>query len=360
MSENCRHCGKEIDRGMIVCADCRSLAGEKKKTGRIWAFSILFSAVLLFLTGLMVWHGGFGGWSLPFADLWGKPVAVINGESIPRKEFKARMMSVKSAIERQHGKNIFTGERGEALLGALAQEVLDGMLEERLVAQEARKLKVEIRQAQVEGEVQKISKEMYGNREKFQAGLREDGISPDELKTQVYNLLLYKALREAKTPRGADPEVSFNAWLIQAKQRAELVVYETGNRGSGASFSGGSCCAPSGPSGEPNASSGKGGSLDPRTENEAKRAASGGSCCAPGGPSGGPGASSGRDGPMDSQTESEAKKAALEAFQKGHPADQGVSARVTDYGCHIQVDIQKEGKVVKSYSYQGGKAFEIS
>jgi hypothetical protein len=63
---------------------------------------------------------------------------------------------------------------------------------------------------------------------------------------------------------------------------------------------------------------------------------------------------------MDSQTESEAKKAALEAFQKGHPADQGVSARVTDYGCHIQVDIQKEGKVVKSYSYQGGKAFEIS
>ena len=323
MSENCRHCGKEIGREGIFCAECRSLAGEKKKTGRIWVFSILFSAVLLFLTGLMVWHGGFGSWSLPLADLWGKPAAVINGEAIPRKEFKARMMSVKSAIQRQHGKNIFTGERGEALLGALAEEVLDGMMEERLVAQEARRLKVEIRQDRVEGEVQRISKEMYGDREKFHAGLREDGISPDELKTHIHNLLLYKALREAKTPMGADPEVSFNAWLIQAKQKAELVVYETGNRGSAASFSGGSCCAPSGPSAGSSAPSGRGGALD-------------------------------------SQTENEAKKAALEAFQKGNPAEQGMSARVTDYGCHIQVDIQKEGKIVKSYSYQGGKAFEIS
>ncbi len=321
--QNCRHCGKDTEKGDVFCPECRSLAGGKKKTGRIWFFSILFSAVLLFLTGLMVWHGGLGNWSLPLADLWGKPAAVINGESIPRKEFKARMMSVKSAIERQYGKNTFTGERGEVLLGSLAQQVLDGMLEERLVAQEARNLKVEIRQDQVEEEVQRISKEMYGDWEKFQARLHEDGISPDELIKHIHNLLLYDALREAKTPAGADPEVSFNAWLIQAKQKAELVIYETGNRGSAASFSGGSCCAPSGASGGSIAPSGKGGSLD-------------------------------------SQTENEAKKAALEAFQKGNPADQGVSALVTNYGCHIQVDIQKEGKVVKSYSYQGGKAFETS
>ena len=242
----------------VSAPECRSLAGEKKKTRRIWVFSILFSAVLLFLTGLMVWHGGFGNWGFPLAALWGKPAAVINGESIPRNEFKARMMSVKSAIERQYGKNTFTGERGEALLGSLAQEVLDGMLEERLVAQEARKLKVEISQDQVEGEVQRISKEMYGDREKFQARLREDGISADDLRRHIHSLLLYNALREAKTPAGADPEVSFNAWLIQAKQKAELVVYETGNRGSAASFSGGNCCAPSGPSGGSSAPSGRG------------------------------------------------------------------------------------------------------
>jgi len=323
MIENCRHCGRETEEEGGFCPECRSLAGEKKKTRRIWVFSILFSAVLLFLTGLMVWHGGFGNWGFSLAAFRGKPAAVINGESIPRDEFKGRMMSVRSAIERQYGKSTFTGERGEALLGSLAQKVLDGMLEERLVAQEARKLKVEIRQDQVEGEVQRISKEMYGDREKFQARLREDGISPDDLRKHIHDLLLYNALRDAKNPAGADPEVSFNAWLIQAKQKADLVIYETGSRGSAASLSGGSCCAPRGSPEKPSASSGKGGSLD-------------------------------------SQTESEAKKAALEAYQQGNPADKGVSAQAKNYGCHIQVDIQKEGKIVKSYSYQGGKAFEIS
>ena len=323
MIENCRHCGRETEEEGGFCPECRILAGEKKKTRRIWVFSILFSAVLLFLTGLMAGHGGLGNWGFSWAALWGKPAAVINGESIPRKEFKARIMSVKSAIERQYGKSTFTGERGEALLGSLAQEVLDGMLEERLVAQEARKLKVEIRQDQVEGEVQRISKEMYGDREKFQARLREDGISPEELRKHIHNLLLYNALREAKTPAGADPEVSFNAWLIQAKQKAELVVYEAENRGSAASFFGGGCCAPGGSSGESNSPSRGGGSLNLQAENEAK-------------------------------------KAALEAYQKNNPGENGVTTKVTDYGCHMQVDIQKDGKIVKSYSYQGGKAFEIS
>jgi len=318
MIENCRHCGKEIQGEGTFCPECRSLAGEKKM-GRLWVFSILFSITMLSLTGLMVWHGGFGNWSFSLGSFRGKPIAVINGESISGDDFKSRMKSVQASIEREHGKNTFTGERGQALLGALEQEVLDGMLEEKLVAQEARKLKVEIRKDQVEEEVQRVSKEIYGDWQKFQARLREDGVSPDELKRHINNFLLYSALREAKTPAGADPEVSFNAWLIQAKQKAELLINETGNRASAVSFSRGSCCAPE----RPTAPSRPGGQINP-------------------------------------QIESDAKRAALEAYQKANPADKEVAAKVTDYGCHMQVDIQKEGKIVKSYSYQGGRVFEIS
>lgn len=65
-------------------------------------------------------------------------------------------------------------------------------------------------------------------------------------------------------------------------------------------------------------------------------------------------------GQLDPQTQSEAKKAGLEAYQKTNPSEKEVIAKVTNYGCHIQVDIQKEGRIVKSYTYQGGKAFEIS
>jgi hypothetical protein len=64
--------------------------------------------------------------------------------------------------------------------------------------------------------------------------------------------------------------------------------------------------------------------------------------------------------PVDAKTEKEAQTLALEAYRKINPSDRGITAKVTDYGCHMQVDIQKEGRVVKSYIYQGGKVFENS
>ena len=75
---------------------------------------------------------------------------------------------------------------------------------------------------------------------------------------------------------------------------------------------------------------------------------------------GGPADNQGRPGRLTRRPRRKHQRAALEAFQKTNPSEKGVTANVTDYGCHIQVDIQKEGRIVKSYSYQGGKAFEIS
>jgi hypothetical protein len=199
------------------------------------------------------------------------------------------------------------------------------MLEERLVAQEARKLQVVTSDAQVQQEMQKIAKEIYGGWEKFQAKLQEDGVSQGDLQNHVRNIFIYKAVKAAKALPGSDPEVSFNTWLIQAKQKAELAIYYSGDGTSTSSALRGGCCGLNAPSG----AGGCGGqSVTPRR--------------------------------LDPKAESQAQKAALEAFQKNNPAAKGLTAKVTDYGCHIQVDIQKEGKIVKSYSYQGGKAFEIS
>lgn len=245
---------------------------------------------------------------------------MINGEPIARADLKERLKSIRAMLERQHGKDLFAGPQGRALLANLEQEVLDGMLEERLVAQESRRLKIQISGEMVEEELQKIGREIYGDWEKFQARLREEGVSKEDLQTHIRSLLLYKAVKAAKAPAGSNPDISFNAWLIQAKQKAELAIYYSGDSAGSSSALGG-CCSPGGS-----------GSFGPPR----------------------PG------GPLDPKPESEAKKVALEAYQKTNPAQKGVTAKVTDYGCHIQVDIQKEGRTVKSYSYQGGKAFEIS
>lgn len=319
--QNCMHCGKEIGEGELYCPECQALSGTRRPK-RLWVFSILFSGLLLFLTGLVLWHGGLSFGSLSLDWIWGKPAAVINGESISRTDLKARVRTIQAIVERQHGKDIFAGERGRALLANLREEVLNGMLEEELMYQEAWKLGVQITDEQVKEKLDRITKEVFGTWENFQARLQEDGISKDDLQNNLRSLLILEALKKAKVQQGADPDVSFSAWLIQAKQKAELVVYDSKIGGMTLPSMGG--------------------------------------CCGPGGPSGGSGGQPGTARPIDSKTEKEAERVGLEAFQEANPSEKGVTAKVTDYGCHIQVDIQKEGRIVKSYSYQRGKVFEIS
>ena len=313
----CVRCGKETGEGELYCAECQAISGARRGR-RLWIFSILFSGVLVFLTGLLLWHGGFSFGSLSLDSIWGKPAAVINGESISKADLKARLKTIQGIVERQHGRDIFAGERGRALWANLENEVLNGMLEEKLVNQEARKLGVQISDEQVKQKVEFITREVFGTREKFQARLEEDGMSKEYLQESIRNLLLLEAIKKVKAQEGADLDESLNAWLMQARQKAEVTVYSSGNSSQGASALGGGCCGTGGASGGCSGGGGTARQAEPRIEKEAQ-------------------------------------SAALQTFQKSNPAEKGVTAIVTDYGCHIQVDIQKEGRVIKSYSYQNGK-----
>jgi hypothetical protein len=169
--------------------------------------------------------------------------------------------------------------------------------------------------------MQRIGKEIYGTRENFQERLREDGVSEEDLQNYIRNLLFCKAVKAAKAAPGLNADVSFNAWLKQAKQNAELSIYYPRNSAANSASLRGGCCSTEGS-----------GSVDqPRPGN-----------------------------PVDPKTEKEAQRLALEAYRKTDPSSQGITAKVTDYGCHLRVDIQKEGRVVKSYIYQDGKVFENS
>ncbi len=319
---NCVHCGKETGEGELYCGGCLAISGARR-TRRIWIFSILFSGVLLFLTGLVLWHGGFSFGSLSLDSIWKRPVAVINGEPISRAELKARVKSIQAIVERQHGKDIFVGERGRALWANLENEVLNEMLEEKLLNQEGRKLGVQITQEQVQQKLDQITKENFGTWENFQTRLQEEGMSKEDLQENIRNLLLVETIKKVKAQKGSNPDSSFNAWLIQARQEAKVTVYNSGiSTGVASAVAGG--------------------------------------CCGTGGSSGGCSGGGGTPRQADPRIEREAQTAALETFQKRNPEEKGVTAIVTDYGCHMQVDIQKEGRVIKSYSYQNGKIEEAS
>jgi hypothetical protein len=320
---NCTHCGKEIGEGELYCLECQTLAGGKKPK-RIWVFSLLFSGLLLFLAGMVLWHGGFRFGSLSLDMIWSKPVAVINGEKISRADLKARLKTFQGILERQYGIDLFTGDRGRLLFANLENKVLNDMLEERLIRQEARKLGIQVSEEQVKQKIDSITQEIFGTWEKFQTKLQEEGMSKEDLKNNMRFLLLLEALKGAKAREGVNPDVAFSAWLIQARQKAEVAINNSGNLVGSLPSSAGGCCPPTGSSG------------------------------------GGCGGQSAIPRQIDPKIESEAQKAGLEAYQKSNPAEKNVAAKVTNYGCHIQVDIQKDGGVVKSYVYQGGKVFENS
>ena len=88
------------------------------------------------------------------------------------------------------------------------EEVLNGMLEEKLMYQEARKLGIQITDEQVKEKLDRITQEVFGTWEKFQARLQEERMSKEDLPNNLRSLLILEALKKVKAQQGADPDVS--------------------------------------------------------------------------------------------------------------------------------------------------------
>ena len=63
------------------------------------------------------------------------------------------------------------------------------------------------------------------------------------------------------------------------------------------------------------------------------------------------------NGRLTPEIEKRAADAGL-AYWQEHYGGEGASAKVSDFGCHLQVDIIREGKTVKSLQYQNGNITE--
>ena len=317
----CSQCGKEITGGDDgYCTDCRDDVRRKHLKGR---WFLMGTAVILILAGTVYSYGEKNAWEFSWDALLGRPAAVVNGEPVDRSVLRERMSISRRMAEREYGKDLFKGERGRAYLTELERDVLEKIVEDRLVAQEARRLNITVSDELVDQEMRKIGREIYGTWEKFQAGLREDGLSPEYLTAHVRNLLLFREVLKAKNPPGGNPRQDAALWLVQARQSAKVTLN-----------------GPAGP------------------VRVAFRGAS--SCCGSnGGGCGGCGGSRTSAGPVTPELKETASAAALDAYHKTNPAGKGVEAQVNDYGCHIQVDIEQDGKVVKSYAYQDGEVVEI-
>jgi hypothetical protein len=241
-----------------------------------------------------------------------KLVGEVNGEGITRKEFSKRLERVKRFYELRYGQNLFQGEEGKENLNRIKTDLLDEMTTEKILLQEAKSAGYSFApEEEIVKQVESIKKKHGLSDEdlKQKMGGSIEDLKEELRKGWMISQFLEKAVLKGNQQNG---ELIIAQWLTKAKTNARIETYEK---------------------------------LQPISTAKA-------SCCTSGCGGGG------RARPLDPKIEKEAKAKGLEYYEK-KTQKKGASARVTNFGCHIQVDIIEDGKVVVSLTYNQGEVQEI-
>jgi len=302
---SCQACNTPNDSDARFCSECGKLLPEQThrepaKARKGYFFILLLLPVIAAAAGI-----GYYKFFLPEGIS-----AVVNGEEIKRSELDA-------AVARSTG--------GEAATGMLRHQVLSRLVTERIMLQEARKADITVSKEEVaaasaetrvssgldEDSFEKQMASQYGSAKEFERALER-------------KLLINKFMASKIVPPGADPQAADRAvsrWFDGVSDGAavRIALAEQG-AGPGCGCSGSQDQA----------------TVGPRQGMAGCRVAA-------------------------AQPASDQKGAAIEAALQYWRAKHGpetVTARAIDYGCHVQVDIIKDEKIIGSLRYQGGSILE--
>ncbi|MBS3917924.1 MAG: SurA N-terminal domain-containing protein [Deltaproteobacteria bacterium] len=299
----CPNCGEGNDRQNAYCVRCGRSLQKGRRRGKTWI-------VLFVLIGLA--HIGVAGYFIT-GGFKSKLVGRVNGEEITRKEFSNRLDRAKKLYEFRFGKDFFKGTAGEENFIRLKAQLLEEVVMEKLLLQEAKSGGyANVPEKEIDEQIEAIKKNHGLSEADFKNKL---GVGLLEFKEELKKDWLISQFVEKAVLKGSQDnrEQLFQEWLTAAKSRGKVETYEKFD-------------AP------------------PPIQSV---------CCKGGGCAGGEKVRS-----LDPKVEKEARAKALQYYeaQKGK---NGASARVINFGCHIQVDIIEEGKVVLSLTFDRGEVKEI-
>ncbi len=300
-TSSCPTCGEGNEKESRFCIHCGNSIPEKR---------VLFKRryTLLGLISLIL-VGAIGFFLLGGSQF--KLVGKVNGEKITRKEYLMRLDRTKKIYESRYGQGLFEGEAGKENLNRLKTDILDEMVVEKILIQGAKKAGyTSAPEEEIEKQLEAIKKRFTLSDADFK---KKMGGSIEDLKEELRNGWMISQFVEKtilKDSQG-DPNLLFGEWFTKAKANSKIETYEKS---------------------------------EPVLATKA-------SCCQSG-------CGGGRVQPLDPKIEKEAKAKALEYYER-KTQKKGANARVTNFGCHIQVDIIEEGKVVVSLTYNQGEVQEI-
>jgi Parvulin-like peptidyl-prolyl isomerase len=143
-------------------------------------------------------------------------VATVNGEEILRSDFDAFVNAMIS-----QNPTAYEGEAGAAALTQLKQAVLDSMIENELIGQDAVAQGAEVTEADIDERLESI-KAGFPDEETFNSTLEQSGMSMDDLRKSIRDQLLYEYLFAKVAP---EPEIGDEQ--VEAYYNDNMADYQT-------------------------------------------------------------------------------------------------------------------------------------
>jgi hypothetical protein len=309
---NCGKCNTMNDNDAAFCVNCGGvLTAAPRKGWRSYRYALLLLPVLLVAAG-----AGYYKFILPSGV-----AAVVNGEEIMLAELDNLVQPDRKGAE-----------VSAETLGQMRYSALSELITERIVLQEARKAGVSVSDGDVQAAVQDMRAASGLDEKDFAARVTERYGSVSAFRKGLERHLIIKKFIDGTVLAGAsgpaEANMRLNQWLQDSTAKAAVRV----SLAEQLPASGCGCCGGGGP-----AASKQG--CDP-----AKGAKQG---CDP------------KAGAKQVSGQGTVARDAALAYWRNQNGNRPVETKVTDFGCHIQVDIMSNNRIAKSLRYQNGTITEM-
>jgi len=313
---NCGKCNTTNDSDAAFCVNCGGvLTAAPRKGWRSYRYALLLLPVLLLAAG-----AGYYKFILPNGI-----AAVVNGEEITLAEL--------DSLVRPDG---MVSEVSAETLGQMRYAALSELITERIALQEAKKAGVRVSDEEMQTAIQDMRAASGLDEKGFAARIDDLYGSMGAFRKGLERRLAIRKFIEGTVTAGAsgpaDANMRLNQWLKDSTEKATVRVSLTEQLPA----TGCGCCG------------GKGAGAAKPGCDPTKGAKQG---CDP---KGGPAA-----GANQVSNQGKAAQDAALAYWRKQNGDRPVETKVTDYGCHVQVDIVSNNKIAKSLRYQNGAITEM-
>ncbi len=221
----CPRCGSPLGKGAAVCGECGKEVtdpesqnqlpqGEKQSGRNIYAILVVFLVVvggvaLLMFTGL-----------LPNPIKGGSTAAIVNGEKITTEEVDQKLDLFKK-MSGKTGAMESSGPEGKKILEDLRKQVLEAMIQEKVLLTEAAKAKITVSPQEIAERIAGIKKGLHLSDEDFETFLKNHAMSMANFEKRIEKELMISKLIAKETQ---EKGISKDDLLKELDSRAKVEI----------------------------------------------------------------------------------------------------------------------------------------